>query len=82
VLGWALLTITTAFAAPSDKPTILICPKTLASSFWLTARAGAYQAANKFGVKIFGKVLLLKRILRGKLQSSKITQIKKLMPLL
>lgn len=55
ILCWVLFTMTTTFAAPSDKPTILICPKTLASSFWLTVRAGAVQSGKKFGVKIIWK---------------------------
>lgn len=55
LLIWVFAAATTGYTAPSNKPTVLICPKTLASSFWLTVQAGAVQSGKKFGVKIIWK---------------------------
>lgn len=49
------LMFSTAYGAANDKPTILICPKTLASSFWLNVRAGAIEAGKKYNVKVIWK---------------------------
>ncbi|MGE5606492.1 MAG: substrate-binding domain-containing protein [Bacteroidota bacterium] len=43
------------YSSQRKIPTILVCPKTLASSFWLTVRAGAYAAGKEFGAKIIWK---------------------------
>jgi ribose transport system substrate-binding protein len=44
-----------AYAEPPKKMTILVCGKTLSSSFWLTVRAGAYAAGEKCGAEIIWK---------------------------
>lgn len=38
-----------------EKPRILVCPKGLTHSFWLTVKAGADSAAREFGAEIIWK---------------------------
>lgn len=42
-------------SASSQKLAILVCPKTVASSFWLTVREGAYAAGKEYGAEIIWK---------------------------
>jgi ribose transport system substrate-binding protein len=55
VIALLFLTTITVSAAPSRQPTILVCPKTVDSSFWLTVRAGAEAAGKKCQAKIVWK---------------------------
>ncbi len=42
-------------AESPKRPTVLVCAKTLASSFWLTVREGAYAAGKEYGAEIIWK---------------------------
>jgi ribose transport system substrate-binding protein len=53
-LGLILL-VSQVKALDTRKPVILVCGKTLDSSFWLTVRAGALDAARHSGAKIIWK---------------------------
>lgn len=51
-----ILATVTASAAPLRRPTILVCPKSVAaSSFWLTVRAGSEAAGKEYQAKIVWK---------------------------
>jgi ribose transport system substrate-binding protein len=50
-----MLLVSSVLAFPKRVPTILVCPKSLANSFWRTVRAGAEAAAKEFGVKVIWK---------------------------
>lgn len=56
ILIWVgvLILFIPSYAAPK-KFTILVCGKTLSSSFWLTVRTGAYAAGEKYGAEIIWK---------------------------
>mgnify|MGYP006288928989 CR=1 FL=1 len=41
--------------AANEKPEILVTPKGLSQSYWLTVKAGAEEAAEEFGAEIFWK---------------------------
>lgn len=55
LLSIGLIMLFSQSYAASQKFTVLVCAKTLASSFWLTVRAGAYAAGKEYGAEIIWK---------------------------